>query len=223
MFSAVALGFAAVVAWAGGCRFWRALSGSRTDAPAGRRGVLPSLGLAVVDIFRHTYFSLCEQNRPRGRAHMGLFYGFLLLVVATTLAFIYTQFLDKELSMPLQDPVKIIGNAGGVALFLGLTWLSWRRLARRGEAGKSDYFDWYFVGILSVVTITGFVLERIRFANLAGVVYSLYMVHLVFYFMLFTYLPYTKFVHVIYRTLALTHARQTGRLPGTRQPVVELL
>jgi quinone-modifying oxidoreductase subunit QmoC len=44
------------------------------------------------------------------------------------------------------------------------------------------------------------------------------MVHLVFYFMLFTYLPFTKFAHIIYRTLALTHARQTGRLPASRLP-----
>ncbi len=82
------------------------------------------------------------------------------------------------------------------------------------------YFDWYFIGVLYLLTITGFAVEIVRYASLKDAAYSLYMVHLVFYFMLFTYLPFTKFAHVIYRTLALTHARQTGRRPATRRPVL---
>jgi hypothetical protein len=39
--------------------------------------------------------------------------------------------------------------------------------------------------------------------------------------MLFTYLPFTKFAHIVYRTLALTHARQTGRLPASRLLALE--
>ena len=147
---------------------------------------------------------------------MGVFYGFLLLFVATTLAFIYTQFLNKELSLSIGDPIKVIGNTGGFLLLFGLSWLVWRRLARPKQAGASSYFDWYFVGILYAVTITGFAVQFVRFGDLLVTSYSLYLVHLLFYFMLFTYLPFTKFAHIVYRTLALTHAKMTGRTPGTQ-------
>ena len=82
------------------------------------------------------------------------------------------------------------------------------------EVGRTNYFDWYFVGILYAVTITGFVVEILRYSELATGAYWTYMVHLVFYFMLFTYLPFTKFAHVIYRTLALT---MDDRLAGHRE------
>ena len=222
-FSAIAVGFAAIVAWIGGRKFWKAIRLSEVDAPEVRQGFAKCLLFSLKDIATHTYFRMCEKNKPRGYAHMGILYGFLLLLAATTGAFIYTTFLDKELSLPIQDPVKIIGNLGGAALLIGLTWVVWRRLARRSEAGRSIYFDWYFIGILYLVTLTGFTVEIVRFADLHALSYSLYMVHLVFYFMLFTYLPFTKFAHIIYRTLALTHARQIGRRPGTKQSAAEYL
>ena len=220
IFSAIALGFAGVVMWTGGRRFWQAIRRSEVDLPAVRKSFSVCLLLTIGDIMRHTYFNWCKVNRPRGHAHMGILYGFLFLFAATTGAAIYTIILDRELSLPLLDPVKVIGNVGGIALFVGLTWVSWRRLARRHEAGRSDYFDWNFVGVLYALAITGFVLEALRFANLREWAYPMYMVHLVFYFMLVTYLPYTKFAHVIYRTLALVHARQIDRKPGTRRELV---
>ena len=223
IFSVIAVGFAVVVAWIGGRRFWKGILQSEQAPPAAREGFAKSLVLSLIDIATHTYFRMCKVNKPRGHAHIGILYGFLFLVAATTLAFIWTTILGKELSLPIWNPIKIIGNVGGVALLIGLTWVSWRRLARRHEAGRSIYFDWYFVGVLYAVTITGFVLEIFRYADLRLVSYSIYMVHLVFYFMLFTYLPFTKFAHIIYRTLALTHARQIGRKPATRHAVVNLL
>jgi len=221
IFSLIAVGFAAVVAWIGGRRFWQAILQSETEPPPVRQGFLKSLLLTFCDIGTHTYFKMCKVNKPRGHAHMGILYGFLLLFAATTGAGIYTVILGRELSLPLYDPVKVIGNAGGLALLVGLTWVSWRRLARRHEAGRSRYFDWYFIGVLYVLTVSGFGVEGLRFANLREAAYSLYMFHLVFYFMLFTYLPFTKFAHIIYRTLALTHARQIDRKPATRHDVQE--
>ena len=219
IFSVIAVGFAVVVAWIGGRRFWKGIRQSEVNPPPGRQGFLKSLLLSLTDIATHTYFRMCKVNKPRGNAHMGILYGFLLLFAATTLAFIWTTVLGKELSLPAWHPIKVIGNVGGIALLVGLTWVVWRRLARRHEAGRSVYFDWYFIGILYAVTITGFVVEVVRYADLRLESYSLYLVHLVFYFMLFTYLPFTKFAHIVYRTLALTHARQIGRKPATRDPL----
>ena len=217
LFSLIAVGFAVIVSAIGGRRFWQAINRSQPETP--QRSFVPSLIVTLKDIATHRFFRMCRANVPRGHAHLGIFYGFILLIVATTLAFIYTQFLDRELSLSIGSPVKLVGNIGGTLLLLGLTWMVWRRLARRHQAGSSGYFDWYFVGVLYAVTITGFAVEIIRFSDLRIPSYSMYMVHLVFYFMLFTYLPFTKFAHIIYRTLALTHGRQVGRSPGTRLAV----
>ena len=223
LFSAIAVGFAALVAWVGGRRFWKAISECESGSPNAREGFVKSLALTLVDIATHRYFKLCKVNKARGNAHIGILFGFLLLFTASGLAFIYTVILGRELSLPIWDPAKIIGNVGGVALLLGLTVVSLRRLFRKEAAGSSIYFDWYFIGLLYVLSITGFALEIVRFAELRDVAYSLYIGHLVFYFMLFTYLPFTKFAHVIYRTLALTHARQRGRQPASRRPAVEVV
>jgi len=212
------VGFATLVAWIGGRRFWKAISESETGSPQVLEGFVKSLMLTLVDIASHRYFKLCKVNKARGHAHMSILYGFLFLFTASALAFVYTVILNRELSLPIWDPAKIIGNLGGIGLLLGLTVVSMRRLFRRDAAGRSMYFDWYFIGLLYVLTISGFALEIVRYAELGDVAYSLYMGHLVFYFMLFTYLPFTKFAHVIYRTLALTHARQSGRLPASRRP-----
>ena len=149
-------------------------------------------------------------------------WGFLLLFAATTGAFVYSTILGWELARVPWDPIKVLGNLGGGLLLFGLTWVSWRRLAKRDEVGRTNYFDWYFVGVLYGATITGFVVEILRYSELATASYWSYMVHLSFYFMLFTYLPFTKFAHIIYRTLALTHGRQVGRTPGVRSPLVLL-
>jgi quinone-modifying oxidoreductase subunit QmoC len=223
IFSAIAVGFAALVAWIGGRRFWKAISESETGPSQVREGFVKSLMLTLVDIASHRYFKLCKVNKARGHAHMSILYGFLFLFTASGLAFIYTVILNRELSLPIWDPAKIIGNLGGFLLLLGLSVVSLRRLFRRDAAGGSMYFDWYFIGLLYVLTLTGFALEIVRYAELREVAYSLYMGHLVFYFMLFTYLPFTKFAHVIYRTLALTHTRQRDRLPASHRPAQEVV
>jgi quinone-modifying oxidoreductase subunit QmoC len=205
----------------GARRFWRAIS-AEDSAEAKKQQFGPALRSTIRDVLTHRDFKDCKQNRRRAYAHMAIFYGFLCLVAATTGAFIYTVVFDwvgigwqdNELSLPLWDPVKIIGNVGFLLLLGGGIWATARHIRHPQEAGSSHYFDWFFIGLVYLTTLTGFGLMVLRLADLPDVAYPFYAVHLVFVYGLFAYFPYSKFAHVVYRILANTHAKQIGRQAG---------
>ena len=213
------LGLVFALAGIGLYRFWRGMQRSemaagRTPAPVG-----PAFRSALIDVFSHRAFRQCGTNRTRFWAHLGIFYGFLMLVAATTGAFVYTVILpelgiswsDGDLSLPLWDPVKLIGNIGGILLFAGATWATYERIAHRAEAGATTYFDWFFVAVIFLATITGFLLQLLRYTASPPVAYSFYLVHLLFVYTFFTYFPFSKLAHLMYRTAALTYANQIDR------------
>ncbi|MFQ5861248.1 MAG: quinone-interacting membrane-bound oxidoreductase complex subunit QmoC [Dehalococcoidia bacterium] len=220
---ATALGTMAIafaIASVGMVRFWRNITQSRYGGvPPEDESFFRSLVATVGEILKHSDFKRCGVNASRYHAHGAIFYGALFLFFATTGAFLYTTvFLwigvnvrGGELSLPIYDPVKVIGNVGGIALFAGLLWVTYRRLARRQEAGGSTYFDWLLIALLFLTTVTGFLLEALRYAQVAVVAYPLYLVHLVFVYASFIYAPFSKLAHLFYRTLAMTYARQIGR------------
>ena len=127
--------------------------------------------------------------------------------------------------------MKILANVGGILLIVGAV----RAIQSRGNAPKdgkhqSTAFDWVFIWLLLGVGLTGFVVEVFRFvaegaygaeayaSALATPAYAFYFVHLVAVFGLLVYLPYSKFAHIWYRTVAMIYAEQTGRT-RTRLPV----
>jgi len=57
------------------------------------------------------------------------------------------------------------------------------------------------------VGVTGFSAEILRWLGLPTIGYVVYFLHLVSVMMLFLYMPYTKFAHIVYRTTALAFER----------------
>jgi quinone-modifying oxidoreductase subunit QmoC len=206
-------------------RFWAGLQSTVPDGTA-RAPLSGALRGTLVDVFSHKDFGDCKTAHPRMWAHMGLFYGFLGLTAATTGAALYTEVLPRlgihhhgdVLSLPIWDPVKIVGNLGGAALLAGLAQTLWVRLKRPQQSGKSAYSDWFFSGLLGLTAVTGFVTEILRYAQVRPAAYVAYVVHLVFIFGLFAYFPFSKFSHLMYRTAAMTFARQIGRTPEKKVP-----
>lgn len=206
-------------------RFWRNIQQSPGAAAGPALGVRQSVRSALVEIVTHRTFRDCGASPGGLHVHLAVFYGFLMLVAATVGAAVYTvalpaigvEWSDGDLSLPLWDPVKVIGNVGGVLLLAGASVAVYVRLARSEEAGGSSSFDWFFIAIIYLTTATGFVLEALRLWGVEEVAYSFYLVHLVFVYTLFTYFPFSKFAHVLYRTIAVFHAYRTGRkVPGAR-------
>ena len=120
---------------------------------------------------------------------------------------VHEEYDDNELSLPIWDPVKIVGNIGGIALLIGLTqvFLTWRRRT----SGRATYADWYFPALLGLTALSGFAVEILRFAGVR-LAYPAYAVHLVFVFALFVNFPFSKFAHAVYYPTGFTFARSIG-------------
>ncbi|MHC4274960.1 MAG: hypothetical protein ACYSUR_15000, partial [Planctomycetota bacterium] len=169
-------------------------------------------------------------------AHLAAFYGFLALFVVTLWAVvdIYVMpFFDVRTFYPfdLMHPMKILANVGCVLLIYGcVKAIADRRAALRGDGPVSTSFDVLFVWLLLLVALTGLVTEVLRFAvdadvasataeapasaGLKNTALASYFVHLVLVFQLLVYLPFSKFAHIVYRTVAMVYAEHSGRNEG---------
>lgn len=202
-------------------RFWRSIGRFRTSAAAatvedGTVARAPESGgatllAALLDILSHRNFQQCGENRDNLLAHRLTFAGFVLLTLATLGRAIYEKLLGLEKGLPLTDPVKLIGNVGGLLVLVGCGLTIYIRLAKERRYGRGTYFDWSFVGALVLASVTGLLTQWARFAGVTPAAYWIYVVHLAFVFALLVYAPYSKFAHAAYRALAMVRARQIGR------------
>ncbi len=171
-------------------------------------------------------FNECgTDNTERYKGHLTLFYGFVALAVVTGIVAAghwggkVITFIAPigHTPMPLWSPVKLLANVGAVLLVVGLTYLTRRRLNTDPGKSASSYYDWYLIGVIWAVALTGIGSELFRLAGVATLAYPVYYLHLVAVFMLFAYLPWSKLGHLVYRTTALVYAHQVGRLPLARE------
>ena len=194
----------------GGVRYWRAMSAA---ASGNGHGHAADLVGTLRDILKHRRFSQCAEapgtrethKEHLHHTHLAVFYGFLGLVVTTTSVGIGIYAFGYLTPWPFWHPVKILGNVSGLAVIVAIAIFLWRRIADARQAGKSTYSDWLFLAILLLTTLTGFFSQWLRLAGLR-VAYPMYFVHLLFIFFLLVYIPYSKFAHLIYRTLAMLHS-----------------
>jgi quinone-modifying oxidoreductase subunit QmoC len=192
----------------------RSMSGFEANRSAAGGGWLRTWTLVVVDIIKHSKWGKCDENKVSRYSHLAMFYGAILLLIATALSAILNHFFGIYSPHPLVGPVKIAGNLGAVLFLGGLVFVIARRLSSSGDIGKTGYFDWFLVGTLVLTVITGIATEIIRLAGMSAATYWLYLVHLWLMFIFFLYLPFSKGAHMVYRTVALAYARQIGRAEG---------
>ncbi len=172
------------------------------------------------EVLTHKKFKECgseESDVAKFKGHLTLFYGFVCLFITTALVFVthwggrILPFLHMEYPMPLSNPIKLLANVGAVLLIWGLVLLTKRRL-NAPEKDSSTYYDWYLLGVIWVVGLSGILSELLRWANIAWLAYLVYYIHLVSVFMLIAYLPWSKLGHLVYRVFALAYARMIGRV-----------
>jgi quinone-modifying oxidoreductase, subunit QmoC len=164
---------------------------------------------SLVETMKHRRFRECTANNDRVKGHLPLVLGFIGAFILTCWSAIRQDLLGLiwpsfHGPLPLTDPFKILANISAIALLYG-TWVLWgnrRKREKSGKAGKT-FYDWFLIGEITAVGCTGLGAELLRWAGMPAFGYTVYFLHLVSIMMLFLYMPYTKFAHIVYRTMAM--------------------
>jgi len=203
----VALFFYGIGVWVrGGVRFW-----SETGDAQRQPGGLKALARAFVDALGlqylkgggpGCYYPKEQPSAVRRIYHSFAFWGFLSCLTSTTLAAICQDFLHRLPPYPLTSAPVIFGAAGGVALIIGTGGLIWFKLKSKPEpaAAGASTLDYVFLLTLGLTALTGMLTLTFRATSALG---SMLTLHLALVAALFITAPYGKFVHFVYRSLAL--------------------
>jgi quinone-modifying oxidoreductase subunit QmoC len=202
-------------------QFWQDLDTQRTR----KIGIVPAAIEVVKEIATHNNFKECSTNQDRYLGHLGVFYGFVALFVVTSCVFVGIYFLNLMVHIPLTpwplwNPIKLLGNLGGIALLAGCFLLIRSRMNQEEDTSKSSYYDWFLLVLVTVVGASGLLAEWVRWLGIGFLYYLLYYIHLVSIWALFAYTPYSKLAHLVYRTVALVHNRACGRELLAKAPAV---
>lgn len=190
----------------GGMRFWHETGGKSSelvDPRANARAIWDALRLKYLDgggygcNYPDDRFSMV-----RRWFHHFVFYGFMLCLAATTLAAIYDHFLHRSAPYSFWSWPVMLGTVGGVTLLVGTGGLLYlkRQMDTAPATPRLLGLDVGFLVLLFVTSLTGLLVLILRETPAMGILLA---VHLGVVGGLFITMPYGKFVHAIYRYLAL--------------------
>lgn len=134
--------------------------------------------------------------------HQLLMWGFVFCFAATLVAAVYDYGFGRLAPYPLLSPPVMLGTVGGIGLLIGPAGLVWVKLQSDPQPMLLRQYgmEYAFLALLFFISLTGFLLLGLRATSAMGV---LLVLHLGFVLALFLVLPYSKFVHAVYRLAAL--------------------
>jgi citrate/tricarballylate utilization protein len=213
-------GFACVVL--GASQYARDIGGGARFATA------PALSTALREAVTLVYLKgggagCYDEGRGSGRRrfyHGLVFWGVLADFAATCSAAVLQDFLYQLPPYPLWSVPVVLGTGGGIALAIGAAGLL--LVKRRSDARPAEprmiALDNAFLGLLEVVALTGLALLAFRTTAAMG---SLLAVHLGAVAGLFITAPYGKFVHFVYRIIALAKNAHEQTITSAVAPIVD--
>jgi len=145
--------------------------------------------------------------------HHLLFYGFLLCFAATGVGTIYHYGFGRQAPYGSFSLPTLLGTAGGLGIVAGAAGLLWlRRVRDEALADPAQApLDRGLLHLLLWTAASGLLLALLRVSPLMP---TLLAVHLGFVLAFFLLLPYGKFVHGVYRSLALAKHAREARTPN---------
>ena len=172
-------------------------------------GFIQALIRTIPTIFKHQKFSECGTNKERATPHMMVLFGFIGLFIVTGCFFMAEWVLHIEGPYNQINPIKWLANLGGLALIIGGIMMMINRAGKKDQV--SSYKDWYLLGLVVGLGLTGLLTEIIRLGGLYGLSAFIYYLHLILVWALFAYTPFSKLAHLAYRTMAMTYQEYSGR------------
>ena len=205
----------AILAMVMGVRnFWRdagAVNPVSGDAPSIWQAMRDAGSLRYLDGGGAGCFNAHDKPTDRRRLfHHLTFYGFLLCFAATSVGTIYHYGFGRIAPYPWWDLPPMFGKIGGVMLVIGTAGLieaKRRRLPDMVDESRRD-MDMAFLVMLFLTAATGLALHFLRSTPAMG---SLLALHLGVVFAFFLSMPYSKFVHGLYRFAALCRFAMSER------------
>jgi citrate/tricarballylate utilization protein len=198
-----------VMAWSA-ARYWRATNGPGWGALASPAALARALRQAAALRNLRGGGADCsypgdEPSAARRRLHHLVAWGFAACAASTVAAAISQDFAGAPPPYPVLSAPVLFGVAGGAGLAVGCAGLLALRLLAAGETPAREdpalaRRGYALLGALLVLAVSGVLTLVVRDTAAFGPV--LY-VHLVAVAACFAIAPYTKFMHVIYRFLAL--------------------
>jgi citrate/tricarballylate utilization protein len=195
----------------GGRAFW---------ADAGK-----GLALRPIDIARGLHDALTLKNlgggghgcndrgeyysQTRRWFHHAMAYGFLLCFASTSTAAFDAYVFGLPAPYPVDSVPVVFGLLGGVGLIAGCSGLIWLKITANRAPAAPQLFgaDFALLALLWLAAATGILVLGFRATDAMG---TLLAIHLGLILALFLALPYSKFVHSVYRTLALIRNAAEG-------------
>lgn len=149
-------------------------------------------------------------SQARRRWHHLVSYGFLLTFFATVAAAIAENLLGQEPPYPYLSVPVLSGLAGGVSMTVGCVGLL--VLKRRAAGGQTTpgmrAADFGLLWALLTLAVTGILVLLLRDTAAFS---PLLLIHLAAVLVAFVLAPYTKFMHWVYRLLAMYGDNMTTR------------
>lgn len=189
-----------------GLRFWNLLgsSGQRSGS------FVANLAPVLVEISTHKRFGSCDAAASRRWGHFTLLWGFVGAAVTSGFIILALYVIKSEMPLPLLHPFKLLGNLSAVLLVVGGSILLNNRLVGGDRTGSPTAFDNFFLSVVLLLIASGVLTEVARFLFPPALAVWIYILHLSTVLTLFATFPYSKFAHMVYRTLAMVHERMTG-------------
>lgn len=212
VFSLVAMGV-------GFARFWRDTGGTAAELTR-PRPLWQALGDAATLRYLGGGGHGCNDrdesfSSSRRYSHHAMAYGFLLCFASTSVATLYHHLGNWPAPYPLWSLPVLLGTVGGLMMVAGCAGLFWLKLAgdHAPQSAKLLGADAGLLFLLLMIGVTGLLLLALRSTGAMGVALA---VHLGFVLAFFLTMPYSKFVHGLYRMGALI--RHAIERPGANKP-----
>ncbi|MBY0265972.1 MAG: tricarballylate utilization 4Fe-4S protein TcuB [Burkholderiales bacterium] len=156
-----------------------------------------------------------QKSLVRRVFHHFTFYGFMLCLASTSVATVYHYVLNYPAPYPYTSLPVILGTLGGIGLLIGPAGLLYLKSQRDPELAATDQtgMDAGLLVLLFMISLTGLGLMIWRETGAMG---TWLAIHLGFVLALFLTMPYGKFVHGMYRLMALVrwHVERRRPVPG---------